>query len=721
MQFLTPPSRKRRAEAEAEAGTSAGTSGAAASPVSDRRIVLYEQREAVPFQVPRASFGPSDQLMCTYHCRQMVKSEFFVALDTAEKENAEYKARLAALNEQLYKIEEEREKYRDEASFLQQELAASKARENSLQERFLKEVDNSEERYRDQLRCISELEFEIKKEMDSRAAAEQFTETLKETVRELQTKLESLSDSSDREINSLRRELSYVQDESKFSSSKVTAELERTTLRAESAEEEAELLNEQLIGLKEQLDECLTQKGEIEHNHSSSNISPSNASSDDDKKMIKLLQEELHNYEKEVQEARKLKSSQLNSELLKEKLLEEQSRRERAELELSKLHELQVKAQKLELELTSWKSLLNDIPDIGSYSDIPKKFAELQKEALENMAKLGEITAQLKEIKVAMEYADLSKQRAETECMLAKEKVESSSLEVKRLQLMLASVTEERDRLRKDSSASNKDAGPSDDSRVEELEAALNDKEQMMKEMESSLQEHREMIAHQHAELKLFNDRLADESKKVKSLERESDRLRHEVALLESKLGHGDYSSSNTKVLRMVHTLAVENEAKQTIEALQAELKRTTERLQAVEELKGQFDAALPEKLVQLKNQIAVLEKREERYKAVFAEKISVFRKACCSLFGYKIVMDDQKRPNGIPVTRFTLQSIYAQSDDEKLEFEYESGSMNIVMNDYTSQTDIAHQIEIFTRKMNSIPAFTANLTVECFNRRTLC
>lgn len=42
--------------------------------------------------------------------------------------------------------------------------------------------------------------------------------------------------------------------------------------------------------------------------------------------------------------------------------------------------------------------------------------------------------------------------------------------------------------------------------------------------------------------------------------------------------------------------------------------------------------------------------------------------------------MDDQKRPDGIPVTRFTLQSIYAQSDDEKLDFEYESGTMNIIV-----------------------------------------
>lgn len=42
--------------------------------------------------------------------------------------------------------------------------------------------------------------------------------------------------------------------------------------------------------------------------------------------------------------------------------------------------------------------------------------------------------------------------------------------------------------------------------------------------------------------------------------------------------------------------------------------------------------------------------------------------------------MDDHQRPNGIPVTRFTLQSIYAQSDDEKLEFEYESGNTNILV-----------------------------------------
>ncbi|KAK1288195.1 hypothetical protein QJS10_CPB19g00093 [Acorus calamus] len=68
----------------------------------------------------------------------------------------------------------------------------------------------------------------------------------------------------------------------------------------------------------------------------------------------------------------------------------------------------------------------------------------------------------------------------------------------------------------------------------------------------------------------------------------------------------------------------------------------------------------------------------------------------------------------------FTLQSIYAQTDDEKLEYEYESGNMNIIINEYASQREILQQVEIFIRKMNSILAFMANLNRESFNKRRL-
>lgn len=55
-----------------------------------------------------------------------------------------------------------------------------------------------------------------------------------------------------------------------------------------------------------------------------------------------------------------------------------------------------------------------------------------------------------------------------------------------------------------------------------------------------------------------------------------------------SQLGHGDYSAANTKVLRMVNTLTVDDEVKHTIEVLQNELQKARSKLQAVEDLKCQ-------------------------------------------------------------------------------------------------------------------------------------
>lgn len=66
---------------------------------------------------------------------------------------------------------------------------------------------------------------------------------------------------------------------------------------------------------------------------------------------------------------------------MKEKLLEEKRRKERAESELSKLQEQQISLNNLENELSSWKLMLKDIPGMSCPEDIPAKFATLQKYA----------------------------------------------------------------------------------------------------------------------------------------------------------------------------------------------------------------------------------------------------------------------------------------------------------------------------------------------------
>ena len=59
----------------------------------------------------------------------------------------------------------------------------------------------------------------------------------------------------------------------------------------------------------------------------------------------------------------------------------------------------------------------------------------MNRQALINLNKVGEVTSRLKELEVALEFSDLSKQRAEGEATLAKERAESAAKEVKRLEL----------------------------------------------------------------------------------------------------------------------------------------------------------------------------------------------------------------------------------------------------------------------------------------------
>ncbi|CAA2963715.1 mitotic spindle checkpoint MAD1 [Olea europaea subsp. europaea] len=691
MILRTPPARKRRAESRPPEDNDTNI------PSSNRQqLVIYEDHPVVESSHDHSTPITTDQMLCTYQCRQM-------------------------------KL---REKFRDQFFNAEQELAAAKGREQMLQQQLRKEVDFSQEQIKKQMQSYSELEIKLRTEMDLRKKAESSAAIAEEKASGLEGKLNTLSESMEREKSRFENELAQMRSGSKLSITRISADLERMECKAKNAEKESALLKQQLEELKKRLHECMGEKFEVEKRFS--RFTSLETPSKDADLLVKHLQEELRSYECEVREARKIISSHEKIDLLKEQLLEEKGRRERTESDLHNLADIQLTVKNLEDDLSTWKSMIKDIPGVSHADDIPLKFAALQKELYDSMMKVGEAQARLKRVEVALDTTLLDKESAETEAALAKERMELSKSEIKRLKLMIASLTEERDSL-KHAVDEMKGCNSLDDRKelvsgtIVQLESSLAKKESVIRELENNLSEQRETNRCQLDEIKLLNERLNNEARRIKMLEREDDRLRSEIALLESKLGHGDFSSANTKVLRMVNTLAVENEAKQTIEALQNELQKTKEKLQAVEDLKKQssdagtlVDSYIAGNIKQLKEQIATLEKREERYKTVFADRISVFRRACCELFGYKIVMDDHQRSDGIPVTRFTLHSIYAQSDNEKLEFEYESGNMNFLANEYASHPELSRQVEVFIRKMNSIPAFTANLTVESFNKRTL-
>ncbi|CAN6335910.1 unnamed protein product [Urochloa humidicola] len=254
--------------------------------------------------------------------------------------------------------------------------------------------------------------------------------------------------------------------------------------------------------------------------------------------------------EKEMSEARKLKSCFTNVDLLKEKLLEEQGNREREEMEPSMLKQIEAKVDKMELQSGSCKVLLSDKPDVPP-CDVP------QKQALTNMNEVGEAT-------------------------LAKDSAESAAEEVNGLGHPLATVSEERDKPMKDQSILTKqETTDADDTVLKNMWSGLHGMDKMLMEL------HRTMDKHQQ-DKHVFEERLSIERSKVQSLEQEIDQLRSQVALLQSKLDHGHDSSSSMKVPCETNTLAVDIEAK-------PKLNETEDWLRAVEELKGQACAAKKE------------------------------------------------------------------------------------------------------------------------------
>lgn len=425
MILRTPPFKRKAQSNQPEDG----------SPSSgNQQLVIFEDTP-----LPESSHHhpeSSEQMLCTYQCRQMVKSEFFDALSSAEKQARDNQSKLEALNNDYLKADAERKKFRDQFLNAEQELAAAKGREEALQDQLMKEVNVSHERLRKQLQLYNELEVKFQNEMNLRKKVETSAAAAEEKASLLERKLSSVSESIEREKSRLQNDLELLKSESKFSITKISNNLERMEFRATNAEEESVLLKEQLEELRKRLDECMQQKTEAEKKLSSFTFQE--GCSSDSNILVKHLQEELRSYEAEVREARKLKSSHENIELLKITILEEKGRRERAESELLKLAVLQGDMEKLEDELNAWKSIVKDIPGASCAADVPPKFAALQREVLDSMTKVGEIQARLKQMEVALDAADLEKKEAENEAVLAKEKAESSKSEIKRIELKVS-------------------------------------------------------------------------------------------------------------------------------------------------------------------------------------------------------------------------------------------------------------------------------------------
>lgn len=68
------------------------------------------------------------------------------------------------------------------------------------------------------------------------------------------------------------------------------------------------------------------------------------------------------------------------------------------------------------------------------------------------------------------------------------------------------------------------------------FELSLAKKESYLKDLEKDLSQLKDINNRQRDEIEILNEKIVNEGRKIKSLERDSDRLRSEISLLESKV-----------------------------------------------------------------------------------------------------------------------------------------------------------------------------------------
>ena len=272
------------------------------------------------------------------------------------------------------------------------------------------------------------------------------------------------------------------------------------------------------------------------------------------------------------------------------------------------------------------------------------------------------------------------------------------------------------------------------DAREAELGAALNRAHGRLAELEKECNR-------QQAAADAATKQAGVAAKKAAGAEKEAASLAREVAALQQRLGAGEFDATK---LRVLHMKANPEQAART-EAMRAQI----ERLQRDNgDLQARVDALMAGAATQtaghahppggggggpdpaavavaectvLRRRVADLEKREARYKAVFAESIATVRDAVRCIFGYTLELE-------LPGDKVTVRSSLSGDECHVLCFKVARGdashgvdpSAELQPGAWSSRPDMKRSVETFVTRCRSIPALTANLTLELFNATTM-
>ena len=468
-------------------------------------------------------------------------------------------------------------------------------------------------------------------------------------------------------------------------------------------------------------------------------------------------EEELAALRIEVAEARKVKSQLRAQATLEEKLLDARARADRLGTVDDENNALRSRCEQLEQLLGRWTSTFQEV--VGSSADDAAKpesavvcFRALQADMQQSVVRQGELEARAASHETVVSALERRCADAEAAAAAARTAEAAAVTALKRCERKAGLYLKERDGLQaiiksyEDETIGLGDGAGTPSSvllqQLKEAEAALTEVRTHLHAAEHDLSVEAKTTIQLRADLERERRARADVDESVQVLQKELDMARREVDVYAARVGRGEFDPTKTKVLHFVHNPEAQTHKSETdteIELLRAENDELRAQLKnplltplntpggpaegaSAPSTAGRDDAvstavAAAEATI-LKRRVADLEKRENRYKSIFKEKITAFREACTYLFGYRIEMAIENEN-----TDFVIRSIFStdHTNDEDIRFRYRAGEgVELVPFDYSSNRELELNVKTFIHQFKCIPAFTANLTIESFNKTTV-
>lgn len=493
--------------------------------------------------------------------------------------------------------------------------------------------------------------------------------------------------------------------------------------------------------------------------------------------LIKVLRERLTAVEEEAKDAADLKRRVSTMNFLQERLVTAESRARRAEAMLDAEQKVHLELEDVKTQLEAWTSIFAAFNDFGNSPDANikqtpenllhrvRRLQDALIKAKEESGVLGERLAEvnsqvqaarlaetlaLNEKKTAMKRADA----AEAAAARATRRAELAEQERDGFKAIVASYEEETKTFATEAGSTETKSPTSSMLRLEGLERAIHGLRNQLESCHTDLAAAIEAKQALQQDVHNAEERAARAEAEWRRVENEASELARQVQVLETRVARGEYNPETTRVLHLKSNPEAEL-SRATMEASLARLQAENETLKLMisrdkkslaeqesrREVKGVSGvnddedghkrnltedseasalkiARLEGELVLLGRRLAEVQKTSDRLQQVFTRQISTFRDAIKGLFGYSVEMTSDPRVMRDVKAHFVLRPMYGEAGWELAFRMLKDGRIVMDPTDY-SRRHLVREIETFVNRFRSIPALTANITMETFQRHT--